>query len=118
MQIRLLAPEEYPLLLPTFEAMGATVPHPNLSLVIGAFDGDTLIGFFVQQLLPHVEPMYIDPQYRDAGLWREMADAMVALLPDMPVFLTVDVPEVEAMAAGYGFKRRENVFMRLPQGEV
>lgn len=53
--------------------------------VRAAYDGDKLVGFLVLQLMPHMEPLYVDRDYRGQG---DARGGMIAnqLIDDMFAF--------------------------------
>lgn len=63
---RFLSGVEYPILAGVFEACGfGPMPDPKLSAIVVAQDADGVIrGFFAMQLVPHAEPLWIDPDHR------------------------------------------------------
>lgn len=82
MEIRILKPEEYPLL--------DSVPQPDSvkldpanTWVAGAFDGEKLVGRLVALSLPHLEAAWIDPQYRDGLTAARLEKAMIEKLKEL-----------------------------------
>lgn len=79
MGIRILAPEEYELLKPIFEAEGGQLPDPKKSVVAAAFDENGLAGFWCLQLMWHKGPLWIREDRRGTGLWRKLHGILDAL---------------------------------------
>lgn len=58
-------------------ANGGDVPSPNLGIVVGAFtDRDELVGYAVLQYILHLEPVYIEPEYRAKVSWKEFQKSL------------------------------------------
>lgn len=72
---RVLEPEEFYLLEPLIEA-GAPPLDPDWSRVIASIDQDSgqIVGFIALQMILHAEPIVIKPEFREQGLWRELAE--------------------------------------------
>lgn len=69
---RWLEPQEVEGLRKVFEENGGELPDPRLSAIYGALnDEGRIVGFHCMVLVPHAEPMYIDPEYRAKVSWRE-----------------------------------------------
>ena len=114
--VRLLNPGEYEMLLPHFNDRAAPLPHPQLSQIAGMFHGQQLVGFLCFQLLPHVEPLWIDEAYRDNGLWRQMAEMIKPFTEPLTSFIVADDASVEHMAKEYGFEIVEKpVYVKRPK---
>ena len=79
MTIRLLLPETWAELAPVFEAEGISLPCPEMARILVAQEGDKTIGFLVIQLQPHLEPLYVIPEYRNQGIAQALAKAAVQL---------------------------------------
>jgi hypothetical protein len=91
--------------------------------VRAAYDGDTLVGFLVLQLMPHLEPLYVDRAYRGEG---DARCGIIAnqLIGDMLTFVgacgirgficIADNPIVERMCVDYGLMQITSpVFIKL-----
>ncbi|MGH7184504.1 MAG: GNAT family N-acetyltransferase [Nitrospiraceae bacterium] len=55
---------------------GWTPLNKPTSRALAAFDGDKLVGFIVLQLVPHTEPLWIDPDYRGSYIAEGLAQGM------------------------------------------
>lgn len=51
-----------------------------LTRILVAWRGERIAGFHVMQLIPHAEPMYVDPKERGTELGAQLADQMVEFL--------------------------------------
>lgn len=77
---RFLTQDQFSLLEPSIKANGGDLPDPNLSVVAGAFnDQDRLVGYAVLSLVPHLEPVNIDEDYRAKVNWRSFQDMIEGL---------------------------------------
>ncbi len=75
---RLLEPEEYHRIDHYFDQEGVPRLDPEWSKVFVSIDEDLdkIAGVMCLQLVPHVEPIIIDPEYRGQGIWRDLAEMM------------------------------------------
>ncbi len=78
--------------------------------VRAAYDGDRLVGFLVLQLLPHLEPLYVDRTYRGNGseLANKLIDDMFAFVGDCGIrgFISIaDDPIAEQICIARGMKQ-------------
>jgi hypothetical protein len=55
----------------------------QMTRVLVAKRGDDIVGFHVLQLIPHTEPLYVDPKERGTELAADLADGMVKYLTDV-----------------------------------
>jgi Acetyltransferase (GNAT) domain len=55
----------------------------QMTRVLVAKREDTIVGFHVLQLIPHTEPLYVDPGERGTELAANLADGMVKYLTDV-----------------------------------
>lgn len=77
---RFLTPDEFSLLEPSITENGGDLPDQNLSVVAGAFnDQNRLVGYAVLSLIPHLEPVQIDEDYRAKVSWRNFQDMIEGL---------------------------------------
>lgn len=81
-----------------FKLRGWTPLNKELSSAIAAYDGDKLIGFHVLQFVAHVEPMYLDKQYRGQGITNILAKRMVETLLEAGVRSYVAIADDPAAA--------------------
>ena len=105
---RWLEPEEMGLIEPVLEKMNAISINREQSRVVGAFDGERLIGFFVMQLVPHLEPLYVDPDYRNGTVALNLVMEMVQFMKDCNArgaILVAEHPGVEKIAEHFGMER-------------
>lgn len=73
---KFLEPEDFTLLEPYFSAEGVPVPEPAYSRVLAAIDLDKgeIVGIVCLQLVAHVEPLIVHPEYRRRGIGRMLAE--------------------------------------------
>lgn len=95
--LRYLTNEEYYLLQPEFKKRNLEIPRSNISVVAGAFLENELVGFFVWQLLPHAEPMWIHEDYRNSGVWKELVSLIIPYANMKDTFVVAETEEVEKM---------------------
>lgn len=85
---RWLEPEEIETLRPIFEDNGGELPSPQFSQIYGALnDAGKVVGFHVLQLIPHLEPMYIEPDYRAKVNWREFQRGIEAVISGVEYYI-------------------------------
>lgn len=71
-------------------------------------DHDRLVGFHVIQLFPHVEPLWVAPEYLGTGLASDLASRVMAFMTDIGArgFMVVaDNPHTEKLCQTHGMKR-------------
>ena len=49
---------------------------PHLAMAKVAYDGDRIVGYHIFQMLPHIEPLWVDPEYRGGDLTHELVKSM------------------------------------------
>lgn len=109
MTVKFLEQEQYYLIEKFFDREGVPRLDPQFSKVVAAWDGDQVVGILVLQLVAHVEPFIIEPDYREQGLWREMGEMMAGYagavgLPG--VYTQPTHPEARAMCEKLGFEEQ------------
>lgn len=87
---RWLQGEDLKVLAPVIHARGWGPFNPYLTRALCAFEkqGDgteALVGFVVLQMIPHTEPLYVDPEHRGTGLAEELSEEIVAFLRENQV---------------------------------
>lgn len=69
MTTKLLPIEDWELLEPIFRAYGTMLPDPRLAQIAVSEDDDgQIVGFLVCQLIPHLEPIWVHPEYRGGSV--------------------------------------------------
>lgn len=71
MQYRILKPEEYDLLKSIPEPDAVKV-NPNNTFVAAAFDEKKIVGRAVAISLPHIEAIWVDPEYRKGMIGKKL----------------------------------------------
>ena len=59
-------------LKPILDKLGWAVPHPVNAVAVTAVYQGRVVGFFVLQLIPHAEPMWVSPEVRGTGIAEEL----------------------------------------------
>ena len=77
---RSLDKEEYLKLKPLLDQQGWTLPYPEMTAVIVAEYQGEIVGFGVTQLVPHAEPMWVHPDWRNTGLAVMLNQKLVTLM--------------------------------------
>ena len=85
--------------------------------VRAAYDGDKLVGFLVLQLMPHLEPLWVDRDYRGSEIANTLVDDMFAFVAECGIrgFVCIaDSPIVEGMCVERGLQAVESpVYIKL-----
>ncbi len=96
--------------------------NQEVSRVLAAYDGDKLIGFLVLQLMPHMEPLWVDPKYRGGGtdsIANILVNKMFEFVAECNIrgfFCVADSNVVEKMCIERGLIQVTSpVFIKLPQ---
>ena len=92
MEYRLLDKSEIAKLAPTLQQLGWAIAYPQTCQVLAAVENGEIVGFQMLQLLPHLEPLYLAPEYRGTGLADELAKR------GMEIFQTAGASQVLAVA--------------------
>lgn len=71
-EIRLLTKDEYPLAKPFYDKMEVYFP-PN-DIIIGAFEGNQLIGIRAFNFIPHTGSAYVIEEFRRQGIGHALMD--------------------------------------------
>jgi len=84
--------------------------NKNTSRVLVAEDDGGLKGFYVLQMFPHVEPLWVAPSQRGTTLANDLADTMLEFLISVRArgwMLIAENSLVERMALERGMKKLE-----------
>lgn len=104
-----LDPEEFHLLKPIFDEYNAILPLKSVSQIAIATDETTneIVGFYCFQLLPHAEPLWIHPNFRNKGIWVKLVEMIYPLTErfSSPTFIHATTPEVEEMCKRLGLTK-------------
>lgn len=73
--IRTLPVEEWPKLEAQFAERHVALPDPRLARIVVAEDGSQIVAFLVVQMVPHLEPIWIDRRYRGKLHWPRLVTA-------------------------------------------
>lgn len=93
---------------PVLLSMNAMSVNREQSRVIAAYDKERLIGFFVMQLIPHMEPLYVDPDYQERRIAINLVARMVDFMKECNArgaMLVAESPGVEKLAEYFGMER-------------
>lgn len=113
LEIRWLTEEEFNLIAELFILNGSQPPHPEHSKIAAAFDQGRLVGFMALQFVPHAEPTWIAEDYRQRGLWRQLAKLTEDFVgPGAAVYVTAPDDRIAHMAKEYGFTRIGDAYER------
>lgn len=78
MQIDLLPPDRWPELAKALEESRSDeqLPKPGNSVILGAFEGDQLVGAIGAERVWLVSPFWVQKEYRGNGLAQQLAHAI------------------------------------------
>ena len=86
-------------------------------ILVAEDDAKRIIGFYVLQLLPHLEPMWIAPSARNSHVVLDLIEIMQEFVTDMKIrgFMVVaENPAVAAMCESKGMKKVDvPVYVRI-----
>jgi len=104
---RLLTETEIQQIVPVFESMGATLPSPVLSTIVGAVKNGRVVGFIVLQLVLHAEPMWIEPGHSEVfnGISRLAQDVVAEKCGGGRVYLFADAEKIARLSDINEFER-------------
>lgn len=110
---KVLDPEQYYLLDRFYEGAAIPRPDPTFSRVFAAIDESIgqIIGFITLQLVAHAEPIYIDPAYREMGVWSTlcaMLDANAIGSGLVGIYTQPTTPKTKHMCESFGFHEMEH----------
>ena len=90
MTVRELKPDEFDLIPDeALDNRGRLIP--GMHRVAGLFDGDKLVGIWCVLMAPHIEPVWIDEEYRHRGFTRDLWGGVKAILEDMGLWAALGV---------------------------
>lgn len=64
-----------------------------------------IIAFFVYQLIPHAEPMYVKEEYRNSKIWLKLASMIAPLADKKDTYIIASTENVENMCNALGLER-------------
>lgn len=99
---RWLPVDEWHKVAGVFAAQQKSLPAPELARIRVAEEGDRIVGFLVWQLVPHVEPLWIDESYRGRVWWPKLLEAAMAECSSAYVF--APDAHIAGMAEAMGFE--------------
>ena len=85
--------------------------NPEVCRALGAYDVDTLAGFIIVQVFPHLEPLWVDKKYRGTDIAAELVDNAIGYLRENSVrgFISIaDSPIVAKMCEERGMVKIES----------
>lgn len=85
--------------------------RPTSRVLLAEGEHGELLGFFVMQLVPHTEPLWVLPSRRASGIAEELADRMLISMIEMQArgwMLVADNPIVAKMAEARGMVKEES----------
>lgn len=109
-EVRSLEGDELSVLEPVLASKGWMQLHHPTSRAVAAFEGEKVVGFLVLQLTPHLEPMWIDDDYRGTELAQNLINRMLIFMAAHQIrgFVVVaESPHVEAMCKEKGMVKVE-----------
>jgi hypothetical protein len=80
----------------------------TLTRILVAKRGDQIVGFHVMQLVPHAEPLYVDPKERGTELAALLADQMMEFLVGVQArgwFVVADSPFAKRLCEDRGMTK-------------
>jgi hypothetical protein len=112
-RVRILPPSEWYRIEPVFQAQGVPLPHPDFAGIVVIESAEAsdegvyrLAGFMVIQLVPHLEPIWINPAKRGTDLWKRLvAAAKAQFAPGVPFYVFTPNPALERMAEESGLAK-------------
>ena len=103
-------------LKPTIQAHGWLPLNPMTACAFVAFQAGKIIGFVCQNPIPHVEPLFVDPQYRGTGLAGELVEKMVDFLYEVEApaaYIVANSAFSAKLAEAYGMEKVDQPVYRL-----
>ena len=118
---RFLEWPEIEALEPMFKQRGWMCLNKETSRIMGTFHEGKLIAFVVLQLVPHLEPLWVDPSYRGAGVAEELVSEIARYIKSAKtrgVMIVADNPGVARLAEHFGMSRiLSPVYSKVDMGE-
>lgn len=111
-KFRILPPEEYEKLRPTWESQGIPMPAPEcpIRIVVGEDETGKIILTLALHLQAHLDNFWIDADSRGRVDWRRAMEMMENTLGDkkgVHVYVATGSAQVMKMAEKVGFKKSE-----------
>jgi hypothetical protein len=82
--------------------------RPTTRIRVAEDDDGTLVGFYVLQMVPHAEPLWVAPSERSSGLADALADDMLRFLVDVRArgwMIVADNPVAARMCEARGMRK-------------
>lgn len=105
-QTRLLPPEEWHKVADVFTANGSTLPQAaHAAIAVTEHEGH-IVGLLACQLVPHCEPLWIDPAHRGKVSWLRLLRVLEDVIPGETYYTFTTSPEQARMAMLGGLTSR------------
>jgi hypothetical protein len=107
MNVRILNPEEYPL-LKNFGDWDEAKLNPSTCVVVGAFEGEKLVGRCLLMPLMHVEGIWVDSSLRGSTIAFQMEQALECYVKNLggeAVMALAQTEEMESYLKRLNFKQ-------------
>lgn len=118
-KIRILNADEFSRedLVSVFRKNKSNVPNPSIAnIVIAENENNKIVGFAVLQPQYHAEPIYVDREYRDTNLHKELIDELLGNIPTiagLQIFVFAPNDKIVELAKRFGFQELDyKVFVR------
>ena len=81
-KLRVLSEDEYSL-IENHPFLTAGIPHPEFSRIVVAEQKGEIVGFHMLVMVPHLEPIWVAPEYRGTTLAVRLWNRTLQLLDDL-----------------------------------
>ena len=113
--------DELNTLEPILKARGWMSLNHDTSAAYCAYDDKKLVGFLVVQLIPHVEPMYVDIRHRGTGVAEQLGQGVADYLREAHcrgAMLIADSPATAKLAEKFKMtKITSPVYFKVDMGD-
>lgn len=116
LEFRWLQGDDLDQLEPTIRARGWVPLNKAMSRVLAVYDGERIVGWIAFNMIPHVEPLFIEPEYRGSGIAEQLAEGMVNWLyaVEAPAaYIVADSPASQRLAEAHGMERVTSPVYRI-----
>jgi ribosomal protein S18 acetylase RimI-like enzyme len=107
--VRDLPVDEWAKVQPHFVEQGVALPSREHAKILVEEDGDRIVAFLVVQFVPHLEPVWVDPEYRGRTHFGRLVQEAITYLAGGAYYAFVpnDREDVADMARLSGLTKKD-----------
>lgn len=119
-ELRWLDGDDLDQLEPILRERGWMSLNKSTTRVRAAFYEGRIVGFVCLQLVPHMEPLYVEPEFRGSPVAMDLVNDMAEFIRDARcrgVMIVAGAPGIEALAKHFGMEQITHpVYIKVDMG--